>query len=42
VSEPTAEVAVAEVPAEPANDATEVLESPATEVTAEPTETPAE
>jgi large subunit ribosomal protein L10 len=42
VSEPVASTEVAEVPAEAVTDATEVLESPAVEVVAEVTETPAE
>jgi len=42
VSEPVASTEVAEVPAEAVTEATEVLESPAVEVVAEVTETPAE
>ena len=42
VSEPVAQTEVAEVPAEAVTEATEVLESPAVEVVAEVTETPAE
>jgi len=42
VSEPVAQTEVAEVPAEAVTESTEVLESPAVEVVAEVTETPAE
>ena len=42
VSEPIAQTEVAEVPAEAVTESTEVLESPAVEVVAEVTETPAE
>ena len=42
VSEPVAQTEVAEVPAEAVAEVSEVLESPAVEVVAEVTETPAE